>query len=77
MIYTTEDLPNVVKQIQEAVVVAGADLNEFEISALESSNAVRVRVYNVDRGGFSLKLFGTNDFKLFEKELSLWSAKNA
>lgn len=68
MLYTQEDLPQVVDAVRARVQELGLDPEIFEISARESDNSVRVAVYT-DDGGFMVRLFGTKDWSRLESEI--------
>lgn len=68
MLYTQEDLPNVVDAVRARVRELGLDLGIFEINARESDCSVRVAVYT-DSGGFMVRLFGTKDWSRLEAEI--------
>lgn len=72
MIYTSEDLPKVVEQVKESIQTRGLNVEDFGIDAIYSSNLVRVEYHSTDKGGFIVRMFGTNDFSMLEKELDEW-----
>lgn len=72
MIYTSEDLPKVVEQVKESINSRGLNVEDFDIDPIYSGNLVRVEHHSVDKGGFIIRMFGTNDFSMLEKELDEW-----
>ena len=68
MLFTAEELPQVVEQVRDTITALGVDPDQFEIDIRESDNSVRVACYT-DDGGMMVRLFGTNDWKRLEQEI--------
>ena len=68
MLYTQEDLPQVVDAVRSRIRELKLDPETFEIDARESDCSVRVAVYT-DSGSFMVRLFGTNDWPRLEAEI--------
>jgi len=68
MLYTKEDLPKVIEQIELLIQSYNLNPNTFEITERESDNSIRVASYT-DDGGFMVRLFADHDIKRLDKEI--------
>ena len=68
MLFTLEELPQVIEQVRDTATALGVDPAQFEIDPRESDCSVRVACYT-DDGGFMVRLFGTNDWARLEREI--------
>ena len=68
MLFTAEELPQVVEQVRDTITALGQDPAQFEIDIRESDNSVRVACYT-DDGGFMVRMFADHDWKRLENEI--------
>ena len=68
MLYTKEDLPKVIEQIELLTQSYNLNPNTFEITERESDNSIRVASYT-DDGGFMVRLFADHDIKRLDREI--------
>ena len=68
MLFTTEELPQVVEKVRDTIVALGQDPDQFEIDIRESDNSVRVACYT-DSGGMMVRMFADHDWERLEREI--------